>query len=46
MTKLEHKYHHGRWSATQAVKHGVDALDVLTALFAGEPWMPPPPIRT
>ncbi len=29
-----------------ASKHGVDALDVLTALFAGEPWMPPAPTRT
>ncbi len=29
-----------------AAKHGVDALDALTALFAGEPWMPPAPIRT
>ena len=27
-------------------KHGVAALDVLTALFAGEPWMPPAPTRT
>jgi transposase len=24
-----------------AAKHGVDALDVLTALFVGAPWMPP-----
>ena len=29
-----------------ARKHGVDAMDVLTALFAGEPWMPPAPMRT
>jgi transposase len=27
-----------------AAKHGVDAMDVLTALFAGHPWMPPTPI--
>jgi transposase len=29
-----------------AAKHGVDAMDVLTALFAGAPWMPPAPMRT
>lgn len=29
-----------------AAKHGVDALDVLTALFAGKPWIPPAPART
>jgi transposase len=29
-----------------AAKHGVDAMVVLTALFAGAPWMPPAPIRT
>jgi len=29
-----------------AAKHGLDALDVLTPLFAGAPWMPPAPIRT
>jgi len=29
-----------------AAKHGVGAMDVLTALFAGTPWMPPTPIRT
>ena len=27
-----------------AAKHGVDAMDVLTALFAGLPWMPPTPV--
>lgn len=29
-----------------AGKHGVGAMDVLTALFAGHPWMPPAPMRT
>ncbi len=29
-----------------AAKHGVGAMDVLTALFAGAPWMPPAPLRT
>ena len=29
-----------------AGKHGVGAMDVLTALFAGHPWMPPTPIPT
>jgi transposase len=29
-----------------AAKHSVDAMDVLTALFAGAPWMPPTPMRT
>ena len=29
-----------------ATKHDVGAMDVLTALFAGAPWMPPTPIRT
>ena len=29
-----------------AAKHGVGAMDVLTALCAGAPWMPPAPIRT
>jgi len=29
-----------------AAKHGVGAMDVLTALFAGAPWMPPAPMRT
>ena len=29
-----------------AAKHGVDAMGVLTALFAGVPWMPPAPVRT
>jgi transposase len=29
-----------------AGKHGVDAMDALTALFAGHPWMPPAPTRT
>jgi transposase len=29
-----------------AAKHGVGAMDVLTALFAGAPWMPSAPLRT
>ena len=29
-----------------ATKHGVGAMDVLTALFAGAPWMPSAPMRT
>ena len=29
-----------------AAKHGLGAMDVLTALFAGNPWMPPTPTRT
>jgi hypothetical protein len=28
-----------------ASKHGVDASDVLMALFEGKPWMPPEPLR-
>ena len=28
-----------------AAKHGVGAMDVVTALFAGHPWMPPAPTR-
>ena len=28
-----------------AAKHGVDAMDVVTALFAGHRWMPPAPTR-
>ena len=29
-----------------AAKHGVGAMDVLTALFAGAPWTPPTPVRS
>ncbi len=28
-----------------ASKHGVNASDVLMALFEGKPWMPPEPLR-
>jgi len=28
-----------------ASKHSIDALDALTSLFAGEPWLPPTPLR-
>ena len=33
------------WIVDARLSHGVDVLDVLTALFEGKPWMPPEPLR-
>jgi hypothetical protein len=36
------RFAHLRSYLSTTRKHGIPAIDALTRLFAGDPWMPPP----